>query len=349
LGDIFFKVDKFWKYKLDHILFWIITIGFHVYTRIGLWDIVGPGQFILEIFVRNSLLAIIIYANLNFLIPEFAQQHRVLLYVLGLIVCFDFYILTKNVHDVYLNQFIKKPGLSFLGYSFYNFSIALFYMSFSLALELSKQWYFQRERLRHVEMEKLNTELEYLKSQINPHFLFNSINTIYFQIDKNNYPAREALSTFSEMLRYQLYECNGKEIPVEKEIAYLKNYVALQRMRKEDNYEINFYHDDSVKDFSIAPLLMITFVENAFKHVSNYSDKINRIAVDLKKHGRYFFIDVSNTKDYPHKNESGNGGIGLKNVKRRLDLLYRDRHDLLIRETESDFTISLKLAVDDKS
>lgn len=342
-------MEKFWKYKLGHILFWVITIGFHVYTKIGLWDMAGPGQFFLEIFFRNSLLAIVIYANLKFFIPYFVQQRQIVLYILGLAACFGFYILSKNLHDLYLSQFIKKLPLSFWRYSFYNFSIALFYMSFSLALDLSKQWYFQRERLREVEVEKLNTELEYLKSQINPHFLFNSINTIYFQIDKNNGPAREALSTFSEMLRYQLYECNGKEIPVEKEIAYLKNYMALQRMRRDENYAITFSHEENVKNFSIAPLLMITFIENAFKHVSNYSDRTNHISVDLKKNNGYFCLNVSNTKDSLHRSQSADGGIGLKNVKRRLDLLYKDKHDLSIRETESDFTVDLKITVDDKS
>ena len=342
-------MEKFWKYKLDHILFWTITIGFHIYTRIGLWDFVGPGQFFLEIIVRNSLLAVVIYANLKFLIPHFAQKRQIVLYILGLAACFGFYILSKNAHDFYLSQFIKKPQLSFVRYSFYNFSIATFYMSFSLALELSKQWYFQRERLRQVEVEKLNTELDYLKSQINPHFLFNSINTIYFQIEKSNIPAREALSTFSDMLRYQLYECNGKEIPVEKEIAYLKNYMTLQKMRKDENYAITFAHDDNVRNFSIAPLLMITFIENAFKHVSNYPDRTNKISVDLKKNNGYFYLEVHNTKDPLHKNNPGEGGIGLKNVKRRLDLLYRDKHDLAIRETENDFTVNLKITVDSKS
>jgi sensor histidine kinase YesM len=342
------SMEKFWKYKLDHVIFWVITIGFHIYTRIGLLEMAGPFQFFLEIIVRNGLLAIIIYVNLKFFIPYFAQRQQVILYILGLIASLSFYILVKNGHDLYLSQFVKKASLPFWKYSFYNFSIALFYMSFSLALEFSKEWYFQRERLRQVEVEKLNTELDYLKSQINPHFLFNSINTIYFQIDKANVPAREALSTFSDMLRYQLYECNEKEIPVEKEIAYLKNYMALQRMRKDENYSIAFTHEDTVRNFRIAPLLMITFIENAFKHVSTYPDKVNKIAVDLRRSNGSFILQVSNTKDALHVDNKHNGGIGLKNVRRRLDLLYKDKHDLKITETDHDFVINLSIAIDGK-
>src|SRR5690606_22905121 len=119
--------------------------------------------------------------------------------------------------------------------------------------------------IRKMELEKVNAELEYLKAQVNPHFLFNSINTIYFQIDRHNELARNSLSGFSDMLRYQLYECNGTEIGIEKEIRYLKNYVSLQRMRKDENYLIFFEEHGDLTGFNVPPLLLIPFVENAFK------------------------------------------------------------------------------------
>jgi LytS/YehU family sensor histidine kinase len=340
-------MEKFWKYKLDHVLFWSITIGFHIYTRIGLAGDRSWSLFLSEVIVRNVLLAVIIYTNLRILIPFFAQRRQIFLYSLGLLASFGFYILAKNMHDVWQATLLGTTT-SFWKYSFYNFSIALFYMAFSLALELSKQWYFQRERLRQVEVEKLNTELDYLKSQINPHFLFNSINTIYFQIDKQNATARESLSRFSEMLRYQLYECGGNEIPIEKEIFYLENYVELQRMRKEDNYSIKFSKGDSVFGFTIAPLLMITFVENAFKHASTHSDKENYIFIELKRLDNEFSFRVNNSKDLLHKVVE-NGGIGLKNVKRRLDLLYPNRHHLNIVETNESFDVELNLQIEENS
>jgi two-component system, LytTR family, sensor kinase len=341
-------VKKFWQYKLDHILFWLITIGFHFYTKFWLIETAGIGQFVLEIVLRNVLLAIIIYTNLRFLIPFFAQRRQPILYALGLLTCFGFYVMVKNVHDVYLNALIHKPSPTFLRYSFYNFSIAMFYKAFSLALELSKQWYFQRERLRQVELEKVNTELEYLKSQINPHFLFNSINTIYFQIDKHNTPARDALSRFSDMLRYQLYECNGQEIPIEREITYLSNYVELQRMRKDDNYRIEFIRENRVRNFTIAPLLMIAFVENAFKYVSHHTDKVNEIRIHLDFSDGVFLFDVVNSRDKTSA-QPEHGGIGLKNVRRRLDLLYNGKHELDIRESDQLFSVHLKLKVGEVS
>jgi len=226
----------------------------------------------------------------------------------------------------------------------YNLSILLFYLGFATALHLSKQWWAQQELIRKIEMEKLSTELQYLKAQINPHFLFNSINTIYFQIDKQNTGARETLSKFSDMLRYQLYECNGHEIPVEKEIGYLKNYVELQKLRKDENYSIEFSCSDELKNFTLPPLLLVPFVENAFKHVSHFMDKENVIKIEVGKAGNFFRFNVMNTKDIVQKT-SENGGIGLKNVKRRLELSYKDKYLLDIQDTPEHFSVNLELHV----
>jgi two-component system, LytTR family, sensor kinase len=341
-------VNRFWKYKLDHVLFWGATVIFHMFTRASLVQSAGFGQFLLEIAVRNGLLALAIYANLLVLIPRFIYTRKYLAYGAFLLVLIISYALAKNVHDVYLyGNVLEQPDKTYFFYNtFYNVSIALFYICFSVALQLSREWYGQREQIRKIEVEKLNTELAYLKSQINPHFLFNSINTIYFQIDKKNAAARDTLSTFSEMLRYQLYECNGHDVQIEKEIQYLKNYIDLQRLRKDENYQIRFEHTQNVRGFRIAPLVLICFVENAFKHVSHHTG-INEIAVDLRREGNYFMLSVFNTCDPKTAPHPEGNGIGLKNVKRRLELLYPHSHVLDIRQNDSSFRIELTLTIQD--
>jgi len=335
-------MDRIWKYKLDHVLFWSATVFFHAFTRLGLIQKAGAGQFLLEIVVRNILLAAVIYVNLFVLIPRFAQQKRYASYALLLAFGLAVYAMVKNIHDVYLygNVIGVVEGRYFFHNTFYNLSIALFYVAFSVALYLSKEWYVQREVLRKIQIEKLNTELDYLKAQINPHFLFNSINTIYFQIDRQNTTARETLLTFSEMLRYQLYECNGEEIAVEKEVNYLRNYAGLQRARKDENYEIAFTCQDEVSNFTLVPLLLIPFVENAFKHVS-HSGK-NEIRISLARTENVFRMQIFNTKE---ERPTEAGGIGLKNVRRRLELLYPGRHELAIRETADTFEVELQLKI----
>ena len=230
----------------------------------------------------------------------------------------------------------------FLNNTYYNFSIALFYLAFTLALEQSKNLFRQQVLLRETQMEKLKTELRYLKAQINPHFLFNSINTIYFLIDKSNAEARDSLQKFSDLLRYQLYECNEDLIPIEKEVEYLKSYVDLQRLRTHENDLIHFNADHTIKDFSIAPVLLIPFVENAFKHASHVEGKSNQIHVALSRQNGHFLFDVTNSKDGRQHPDSGHG-IGLRNVQRRLELLYDKRYDLKILNEQSRFSVRLKL------
>jgi LytS/YehU family sensor histidine kinase len=336
-------MDRFWRYKLDHVIFWVATVGFHMFTRVGLLYKAGWDHFILEAIVRNGLLALLIYVNLLVLIPRYAQKGRVGIYVMWLLVALAGYVTLKSAHDVYLYGYLlnDKGGQSYFGHLYYNLSIALFYVAFSVALHLSKAWYFQRELIRQMEIEKLNAELNYLKAQINPHFVFNSINTIYFQIDRHNEAARTSLSNFSEMLRYQLYECNGSEIPIEKEINYIKSYVVLQQMRKDENYNISFREGSDVRGFSICPLLLIPFVENAFKHVSHFSGS-NEIRIEWDRHDGVFWFLVFNTKEEKKPNGAHNG-IGLANVRRRLELLYKDRHELVIEDTPHSFEVRLAL------
>jgi two-component system LytT family sensor kinase len=188
-------VNRFIKYRIDHILFWTLTIFFHGYTRIHLIEKVGVGQFLIELLVRNILLAIEIYLALWWLIPQLTSGKKIIQSLLLLIGSLFGYVLLKNLHDVYLYGYIigdlEREG--FFDNSLYNFSIVIFYLAFASALHLSKQWFLQQELIRKIELEKVNTELEYLRAQINPHFLFNSINTIYFQIDKQNESARETI------------------------------------------------------------------------------------------------------------------------------------------------------------
>lgn len=338
-------MDSFWKYRLDHIIFWVATVSFHMFTRLNLISQAGFDQFLLEVILRNTLLAIVIYGNIYVLIPFFAQQRKWLAYGFFLLLLLAFYVAAKNTHDVYLYGYHigDEQSRDFFYNSFYNLSIAIFYLAFSVALQLSREWYGQRSLIRKIEVEKLNTELEYLKAQINPHFLFNSINTIYFQIDKQNTAARELLSAFSDMLRYQLYECNVKEIPVEKEVTYLRNYVELQRMRKDENYKITF-SCGRMGGFTIAPLLLLPFVENAFKHVSHFSGT-NLVKIAMCQRENVFQLNVLNTKDSGKDEMGEDRGIGLRNVRRRLDLLYNGRHTLIVLDKPDTFEVDLQLTL----
>lgn len=202
-----------------------------------------------------------------------------------------------------------------------------------------------QQRMAEVAKEKAETELNFLKSQINPHFLFNSLNSVFFLINKDNADARSALHKFSEMLRYQLYEMNGDKIPVEKEITYLKDYVDLQQLRKDEKYSVQCNYAPDIKGFLIEPLLLIPFVENAFKHISHNSDNTNYVKLDMSRSNGALLFTVENSKESGQHRTEKKAGIGLANVKRRLELLYPGRHELKIEETDKTFSVKLNLQV----
>jgi two-component system, LytTR family, sensor kinase len=202
----------------------------------------------------------------------------------------------------------------------------------------------QNQRYIHsIEREKAINELNFLKAQINPHFLFNSLNSIYGYIDKNNKTARNILLQFSEMLRYQLYDCNADRISISKEITYLRNYIVLQQYRKEENLVVQFYTDDPLEAFEIAPLLLVVFIENAFKYVSNFENRENKIVISLHHKKNKLIFSVLNTTE--ERNSNLNGGIGLTNVKRRLEILYQKKHDLIINKEKESFEVQLKIDI----
>ena len=195
-----------------------------------------------------------------------------------------------------------KPGLFGHVYNlkarlYENVISDFFLVTAGAAFKLIFDYIKMQQRLAEIAKEKAEAELNFLKSQINPHFLFNSLNSVYFLIDKNNPEAREALHKFSEMLRYQLYEMNGDKIPIEKEISYLNDYMDLQKLRKDENYSVAFNYAQDVKGFYIEPLLLIPFVENAFKHISHFKDQANFIKMDLSRSNGEFHFVVENSKE----------------------------------------------------
>jgi len=209
------------------------------------------------------------------------------------------------------------------------------------AFHLLLNWNEAQLRITELEKDKALAEINYLRSQINPHFVFNTLNSIFFLIKPDNEPARDALHTFSGMLRYQLYESNQDLVPIEEEVRYLQNYMYLQKIRQEDNVDIQFHLAPQIVGFSIAPMLLIVPIENAFKHLSHWDEKLNTVEVRLHVHDEIFSCEVFNTRE----DEGGRelGGIGLGNLKRRLELLYSDRHDLQIVEHPESYQLTLSL------
>ncbi|WP_431211562.1 sensor histidine kinase [Puia sp. P3] len=237
-----------------------------------------------------------------------------------------------------------------------------------MSIKLTNNWIQARRRQQLLEKERLESELKFLKYQFNPHFLFNTINSIFFLIHKNPDKASASLAKFSELLRHQLYECNDMQIPLDKEIAYLENFIQLQRLRQNESVVVQSdLRLCSSGNLGIAPFVLMTFVENAFKHVSNDTDRPNWINIRLEAELQELRFSVSNScpadrrpdiAGDPGSRGSSNsldhgspipGGIGLGNVRRRLDLLYPGQYRLDIEDNHSSFEVRLHLRLSEQT
>ena len=330
------------RYKLHHLLFWILVYVLWHFFRYQ--DYPGTGKGRLITFIKVADLAMMVYITNYILIPRLLYRHRYLLFAL----LFLGIIIPMSLAKLSLIGYILNPAHpgsvfdQFKTRVYDNVLPHIFLVIAGAAAKLIYDYLNAQRRLTDLAREKAEAELNFLKSQINPHFLFNSLNTVYFLIRKDNEEARNALHQFSEMLRYQLYEAKGDRIPIEKEMDYLRDYIRLQQWRKDDKYTVEFNCQPEVRDFSIEPLLLIPLVENAFKHISHHPEGNNRIVVEAACKEVVFMFRVENSKDL-HPSTEKSGGIGLPNVKRRLELLYPGRHSLDISEPGHAFIVQLKI------
>jgi sensor histidine kinase YesM len=332
----------FLRYKLHHLCFWLAIGALWYYLRYQ--DYATWQQAFLVTLVKVFDLAALVSIANYVLIPSFLYRKKYIPFILLLVVL----IAVSSILKLFLvGTIIKDPsvyiwttGVKQKVYD--NILPHIFLVIAGMAVKLLSDVNAAQKRLLQIAREKAETELNFLKSQINPHFLFNSLNAVYFLIDKNNTEARQALHKFSEMLRYQLYDVKDVKIDIEKEISYLRDYIGLQQLRIE-NCDVSLQIEPSVKGFAIEPLLLLPFVENAFKHLSHLGNGArNTVTIALsRKNGEMQFCIQNTTESNPPP--QAYGGIGLKNVKRRLELLYPQKHQLDVEENNGWYSVQLNL------
>lgn len=334
----------FFKYKFHHLLFWLLLFAawhffrYQNYPRsTGLWISL----------LKVADLALMVYLTNYLLIPQLLYKKRY--WIFG--ISFLSIIVASSILKMYLlGQLMNNPrafafSSNIKGRIYDNILPHILLVSTGAAFKLVNDQFKAQKRVLELVKEKSSAELNFLKSQINPHFVFNSLNAVYFLIHKENTAARETLLQFSDLLRYQLYDCNEPTVPIEKEVAFLRDFVRLQELRKGEQYDFQLTISDTMKGFSIAPLLLIPFVENAFKHLSHHAHQSNHVRIELDKNKNVMRLLVINSKDNQQQKTEPRGGIGLANVKRRLELIYPGKHQLEISDTEKEYSVSLQLTI----
>lgn len=342
------------RYKILHILIWL---GVSFFFMLIFFDISQPifPQYIGNLLVTALTIPACYFAAKN-LTVNYLYQKRIMRYI-GFLLLLAFlnailtYLVALFIYHLLTGLPMFRSVLYVVSIGLTILMINIMMISISCAIQIISDRFFMEEQLHMAEKEKITTELNFLRSQVNPHFLFNVMNTIYFQIDKGNTAARTSVEKLSEMLRYQLYECTTDKIDIMKELEYIKNYVGIQSLRMEKGTDIKFDAEGNLAGFTVAPLLLLPIIENAFKHISNFKNpEENKIHILLKnENGREFSIQILNTFDKANNSSLvlNSGGLGMQNLKRRLDLLYPHKHFFNIEQRENLFETILKIQYND--
>jgi len=332
---------------LMHTLFWMVWLSRTLFDIQELW---GWNWSLIYIVIVFCCQAPLVYLHLYVLVPKLLNKKQYIIYllatILGIVVySFTFYSVLKWLPS----ERIPTNMTRFLSRISPNFDIleGFIVIVLTYALKYTLIAFITQNELLRLQKEKLELELNALKSQIHPHFLFNTLNNLYSLTLKNSEKASEVVLKLSDIMRYVLYQANENEVLLTKEIAFVKNYVDLQKIRYNQKYTINFEVEGKIGEQLIAPLLFIDFIENAFKH--GLEKRFNDGFVDIKfiYNNNQINLKVVNSKGQSDQESDmlsiEQSGIGLTNVKKRLSLIYKDKHHMEINDKEKEFIINLTI------
>ncbi len=334
--------DTLMKKEIYQVAFWFavlmgLTLGQYLFYRDNFW-----------FFFTNELINVLCYAaivNFNFsvLIPRYLATNRYSTYALMLILVA--LVLTPIKLAIFNLKFTGMPDQQdyIRAHQIYHYLISVFVGAASAGVKITGDWLTSQQDKKELEHRTIQSELNFLKSQINPHFLFNTLNSLYALTLRKSDNAPEIVLKLSEMMRYMLYECNEKKVPLSKEVNYLRNYLDLELLRHGNGIEVQFDIEGTIGDQQVAPLLFIPFLENCFKH--GMKNRINKgfvqIRLEVTRTDILWHIENSKPEAIPMKDARPSGGIGLVNVRRRLDILYPGRYKLDIHDNPNTYEVDL--------
>ena len=336
-----------------HILFWLgsitlLTLIFYIY------DEKFYANLIVKALITNFGFAIAVYLNLYFLVPKFLKQKHYIFYVFWLIVLLTIssliiqFLFIYPLHNLFgtSEQFISFNSTLHSAFFFTTFV----YIVATSFLKFIKEWLSMQDlnlKLAKSERQKLEAELKSLKGQLNPHFLFNSLNNIYSLALIKSDKVPELILKLSDLMRHIIYETKENYISLEKEIEFVDNFIALQKIRTADQSKIKYSIVGVIPSGKIAPLLFEPFIDNAFKHGLPGNDMLDSISIkfDFSKFDYIHFQSENNFEDSEYTNKKSSG-IGIENVKQRLKFLYnQDEYNLTIKKENQIFSVSLRLKI----
>lgn len=326
-----------------HVLFWMIIVTYFAWG-FGL-DVHPKQSFINAMFFLPGHF-IMVYTLLYFLVPKYLLQQRFGYFFLGLLLTVTLCALYIILAQLSVNN---NPSLSGANITVGRNILPFIHVgAIAASIKLLKYWYFQRKKTIKAEQEKTIAELKLLKAQLHPHFLFNTLNNLYSHTLEASPKSPEIVMKLSGLLRFMIYESNSARIPLKKEIELLQNYISLEQLRYGERLEISVSISGPTDKYQIAPLLLLPFLENAFKHGTSKQIDQCWISLNLSIDENKMHFNLVNSIDPDLENDLIKlGGLGLQNVLKRLELLYKNEFKLETVKLEEVFIVTLDLNLED--
>ena len=338
------KKNNLWEYRkrIGHVTFWVIIA---ILLCLADFSQAGWPMVVYRVLIDVLFYVLIVYFNFLYLIPNYLTSKKFIWYCLLLIGVVFLLTPIKILLQVLLSNESPNFQLYYVQNQSYYFLNMFLVTCASTLFRIISDWVIHQKERMELQTQTMQSELKFLRSQINPHFLFNTLNNLYALTLKKSDDAPEIVLKLSEMMRYMLYECNERRVLLSKEISYLKNYLDLERLRQGKNVDINLSIDGIIQDQKIAPLLFIPFVENSFKHGVSSLISMGYVNIDIHVNNQNVRFEIENSKApaKPQYNHKKSGGIGLVNVRRRLNLLYPNQYELNIRNKPDAYSVELLL------
>jgi len=333
-----------------HSIFWGIIIAIIFVGIFYNTDKISVKHSFLAYGVFGVLNVSIFYINYIILIPELVKKRKkYFLYILLFITLIVAVVLVKTFIAIMNPQELlhfkiekMEHEIGIVEYALTRAFFAGFFLVSSCIIYFVIDWFNNESVQRDLESERREMELQFLKSQLNPHFLFNSLNNIYSLAYQKSDKTADAIMKLSEIMRYMIYESNTPTVSLSKEVDYLKNYIELQKIRFKDGAYIEMNLNGEIDEQKIVPLMLISFVENAFKH-GVLNDPAEPVKIEIIANQKILHFSVINKKN--NQNKDAQGGVGLPNVERRLQLIYPDRYKLNVVNSATHYTCELMIDI----
>ncbi|MFT4749946.1 MAG: hypothetical protein ACJATN_000679 [Neolewinella sp.] len=330
-----------------HVAFWAMYASYFFYSisygRRGEpdWDQIVP-----DFLFHISSLMVISYVNYFYFLPRLLKNGKVEQYVVTYVPVFLILAYLMLLGKQYLRDgfTFEDSWMYSLRFGLYVFVSTFFVMAFVGLIKFVEDYFELEARSRELENRQLTSELRFLKAQINPHFLFNTLNNLYYLAVNKSDQTPEVVAKLSGMMRYMIHESNVEKVPLSKEVAYMENYLDLEKLRLNEEVPITFEVEGDVAGARITPLILITFLENAFKHGIGNNGGDSWITVSLTvSNGTLNYRVANSLLPQSEKTVREASGLGLANVRRRLDLSYPDKYNLDVAEDDERYRVHLQI------